>query len=198
MILVNMGAWALNLRRSDPLLSANSRLGRALKHPIHVGKVACGNLLQRATTSRSLGSWPEVDELSHQRGLFRVEQPDLHGPGTSHLGAYLPGPILATNSVGYRGTVFGDYLRAAMRRATFEPIEDDGSFFGRIAGFDGVWANADMLQECHDELKEVLDEWLVLRLTEGLPIPAIDGVSLKMLRQAAGCPRTHPQRDAPS
>ena len=136
--------------------------------------------------------------MSHERGFFCIEQPDLHGPEISRLDACLLCPTLLTNSVGYRGTVSDDYLRAAMRRATFEPIEDDGSFFGRIAGFDGVWANADMLQECHDELKEVLDEWLVLRLTEGLPIPAIDGVSLKMLRQAAGCPRTHPQRDAPS
>ena len=85
-----------------------------------------------------------------------------------------------------------------MRRATFEPIEDAGRYFGRILGLDGVWANADKLEECRDELKEVLEEWLLLRLAESLPIPAIDGIDLKMLRQAAGCPRTNPQRDAPS
>lgn len=94
--------------------------------------------------------------------------------------------------------MFGDYLRAALRRATFEPIEDDGSFFGRIPGLDGVWANADKLEECRDELREVLDEWLALSLREGLPIPAIDGINLKMLRHAAGCPRTNRQGDAPS
>ena len=72
-----------------------------------------------------------------------------------------------------------------MRRATFEPIEDDGSYFGRIPGLNGVWANAVKLEECRDELKEVLEEWLLLRLTECLPIPEIDGISLKMRRRAA-------------
>ena len=72
-----------------------------------------------------------------------------------------------------------------MHRATFELIEDDRTYFGRIIGLNGVWANADKLRECRDELKEVLEEWLLLRLTEGLPIPEVDGIDLKVRSQAA-------------
>ena len=65
-----------------------------------------------------------------------------------------------------------------MRRATFEVIEDDGSFYGRIPTVEGVWANAAKLNDCRAELKQVLEEWLLLRLSEELPIPKIDGIDL--------------------
>lgn len=48
------------------------------------------------------------------------------------------------------------YIHAAMRRARYE-ILSDGTFYGEIPGFQGVYANADTLEECRDELKEVLE-----------------------------------------
>jgi len=47
-----------------------------------------------------------------------------------------------------------EYVRAAMRRARYEILEDDGSFYGEIPGFDGVWATADTLEGCREELSE--------------------------------------------
>ena len=34
------------------------------------------------------------------------------------------------------------YIRAAMRQARYEIVEDDGSFYGDIPAIPGVWANA--------------------------------------------------------
>ena len=51
------------------------------------------------------------------------------------------------------------YIRAAMRKAHYEILPDDGSFYGEIDGFQGVYANADTLEACRDELEEVLEEW---------------------------------------
>lgn len=70
------------------------------------------------------------------------------------------------------------YIKAAMHKARFEILTDDQSFYGEIPGLDGVWANAGTLEECRDELEEVLEEWIALRLSKGLPIPAIDGIDL--------------------
>jgi predicted RNase H-like HicB family nuclease len=59
-----------------------------------------------------------------------------------------------------------------MRKATYELIED-GTFFGEIPGFEGVWGNAKTLEECRQELKETLEGWLILRLwlnDEDIPI----------------------------
>jgi len=53
-----------------------------------------------------------------------------------------------------------NYICAAMRQARYEILSDDGTFYGEIPGFDGVYANADTLEACREELKEVLEEWV--------------------------------------
>ncbi len=70
------------------------------------------------------------------------------------------------------------YLKAAMHKGKYEIIEDDGTFYGEIPGFDGVYANADTLETCRDELEEVLEEWLFFRISRNLPIPVVDGIEL--------------------
>lgn len=71
-----------------------------------------------------------------------------------------------------------EYVQGAMRKAKYEILEDDGSFYGEIPGFQGVWANAAALEECREELREVLEEWLLLRISRNMPVPAVDGIDL--------------------
>jgi len=63
------------------------------------------------------------------------------------------------------------YIRAAMRKAHYEILPDDGSFYGEIEGFQGVYANADTLEVCRDELEEVLEAWVTLRGAFRLDLP---------------------------
>ena len=58
-----------------------------------------------------------------------------------------------------------------MRQAQYEMIEDDDTFFGRIPTLDGVWASAPSLEGCREELEEVMEDWLLFRVSERLPIP---------------------------
>ena len=71
-----------------------------------------------------------------------------------------------------------EYMRAALRKAQYEILPDDGTFYGKIPGFDGVYANADTLEGCRDMLEEVLEEWILLRVFKHLPLPAVDGLDL--------------------
>lgn len=48
------------------------------------------------------------------------------------------------------------YVKAAMRRARYEILPDEKTFYGEIEGFQGVLANADTLEACRDQLEEVL------------------------------------------
>jgi predicted RNase H-like HicB family nuclease len=48
--------------------------------------------------------------------------------------------------------------------ARYEILPDDGTYYGEIVGFDGVYANAATLEACRDELEEVLEEWILLRV----------------------------------
>ena len=67
---------------------------------------------------------------------------------------------------------------------------DDGTWFGEIPGFEGVWANGPTVESCRKELVEVLEEWLILKLRDGDPMPVVGGVEIKVslvkeiLRQA--------------
>jgi predicted RNase H-like HicB family nuclease len=63
------------------------------------------------------------------------------------------------------------YIQAAMDKATYEILPDDRTFYGEIAGFDGVWANAATLEACRNELKEVLEGWILLRVSLHMPLP---------------------------
>jgi len=67
-----------------------------------------------------------------------------------------------------------------MKKARYEILEDDGSFYGKIPGFKGVYANADTLEECREELEEVLEEWLFFRISRNLFIPEVNGMELKI------------------
>jgi predicted RNase H-like HicB family nuclease len=68
------------------------------------------------------------------------------------------------------------YIQAALSRAVYEVLPDDGSIYGEIPGFQGVYSNAQTQEACAMELAEVLEEWLHIGLSRGQPVPAIPGV----------------------
>lgn len=53
--------------------------------------------------------------------------------------------------------LLAEYIEVAMRDFVYEILDDDGSYFGTVPGFQGAWANADTLEECRKELAEVLE-----------------------------------------
>jgi predicted RNase H-like HicB family nuclease len=71
-----------------------------------------------------------------------------------------------------------NYIRAAMHQARYEILPDDGTFYGEIPGFNGVYANADTLEACREELEEVLEEWILFRVSRQLPLPVVEGIEL--------------------
>ncbi len=70
-----------------------------------------------------------------------------------------------------------EYIVEAMSQAQYKILED-GTYFGEIPGFQGVWGNADTLELCRRELQEVLEEWLVLKLWDNEDVPQLAGITL--------------------
>jgi predicted RNase H-like HicB family nuclease len=70
------------------------------------------------------------------------------------------------------------YIQTAMRHAKYEILSDDGSFYGEIPICEGVYANATSLEECREQLEEVLEEWILFRVHKNLDLPVIDGIEL--------------------
>jgi len=76
--------------------------------------------------------------------------------------------------------MFTDYIDAAMEKAHYEILPDNGGYYGKITGLQGVWANSSTLEGCRKELKEVLEEWIILGLQKGHHIPIIGDIDLNM------------------
>jgi len=76
------------------------------------------------------------------------------------------------------------YINAAMRKAHYDILPDNEGYFGNIEGLKGVWANAKTLEACREELRQVLEEWIILGLKMGHNIPPIDGIELKIKKVA--------------
>lgn len=52
-----------------------------------------------------------------------------------------------------------DFINSKLKNAAYR-ILGDGTYFGEIRGIKGVWANSNSLEECREELKEVLEDWV--------------------------------------
>lgn len=77
------------------------------------------------------------------------------------------------------------YIDAAMRRARYEVLPDDGTYYGEIPGFEGVWANAETLEACRAELEDVLGDWILVGLWKHHDLPVVDDIELTV-KEAAG------------
>lgn len=76
------------------------------------------------------------------------------------------------------------YIQAAMHKAKYKILSDDDTFYGEIPNFQGVWANAGTLEACREELAEVLEEWILLRVSRNLALPVVDGIELSIKKVA--------------
>ena len=76
--------------------------------------------------------------------------------------------------------MFTAYINAAMKKAHYEILPNNEGYFGIIKDLQGVWANADSLEACREELKEVLEEWILLGIKMGHTIPIINGIDLNV------------------
>jgi predicted RNase H-like HicB family nuclease len=73
-----------------------------------------------------------------------------------------------------------EYVQAALRHAKYEILPDDGTYYGEIPECNGVYANTETLEQCREQLREVLEEWVLLRVHRNLPLPTIDGIELRI------------------
>jgi len=76
------------------------------------------------------------------------------------------------------------FVETAMHEARYNMLED-GTFFGEIPSCPGAWANEKTLEVCRDVLREVLEEWLILKLRDGDLPPKIGGIDLNTIAAEA-------------
>ncbi len=73
--------------------------------------------------------------------------------------------------------VLTEYIDKLMERAVYDKLED-GTFTGNIPECKGVIAFGKTLRECEDELRSVLEDWILVGLKLGHPLPIINKINL--------------------
>jgi predicted RNase H-like HicB family nuclease len=68
------------------------------------------------------------------------------------------------------------YLYTALAHAQYEELPDDEGVYAEIPGFQGVWANAPTFDACRAELASTLEDWITVRLADGLDLPELSGL----------------------
>jgi predicted RNase H-like HicB family nuclease len=66
-----------------------------------------------------------------------------------------------------------------MRRAKYEILEEEGSIYGHTPDLPGAWAKASTLEECREELQEVVEDWIMTSIAAHDPLPVIEGINLE-------------------
>ena len=73
-----------------------------------------------------------------------------------------------------------EYIRTALECAHYEIIEDEEPFYGEVSPLAGVWATGKTLEECRRNLAEAIEDWVLLSIAKGLPIPALGQVAIHL------------------
>lgn len=68
--------------------------------------------------------------------------------------------------------MLSSFLKEKLNSASYKILADK-TYFGEVKGARGVWANAKTLEKCRTELKEVLEDWLLLKIKSGDTVPGL-------------------------
>ena len=71
------------------------------------------------------------------------------------------------------------YINAALSHAHYEIIKDEEPYYGEISQLQGVWATGKSLEECRENLADVIEGWIIIRIQKGIPIPPVDGIIIQ-------------------
>lgn len=69
------------------------------------------------------------------------------------------------------------YIDKALRRARYAEA-DPGVYCATVPGLRGVLATGSTLEGCRDQLAEVIEEWVLVRVARGLTVPSLGGVTV--------------------
>ena len=75
--------------------------------------------------------------------------------------------------------MIANYIAAALRRARYQTV-DGGLFCATVPGLRGVIATARTVERCRTELAEVIEAWILVRVSRGLRVPALGRTTVQV------------------
>ena len=66
--------------------------------------------------------------------------------------------------------MISEFVEQSLKRAKYKVL-GDGMYYAEIPRLRGVWAQGKTREECRQELREVIEEWLLLKVHSHHPVP---------------------------
>ena len=79
-----------------------------------------------------------------------------------------------------------EYVEEALRRAHYEIIEDEEPYYGEVPELKGVWASGKTLEDCRENLKDVIEGWILISLKKNITVPPLGKCEIKETQVAVG------------
>lgn len=76
-----------------------------------------------------------------------------------------------------------EYIEEALKRARYEIINDEEPYYGEVEELKGVWATGKTLEECRNNLKDVIEGWILLSIKKGIEIPKLGNYEIKEIQE---------------
>ncbi|MCH7973574.1 MAG: type II toxin-antitoxin system HicB family antitoxin [Bacteroidetes bacterium] len=73
--------------------------------------------------------------------------------------------------------ILSEYIDRLLSKALYDKLKD-GSYSGKIPECKGVIAFGSSLRECQDELRSTLEDWILVGLKLGHPLPIVGKINL--------------------
>lgn len=72
--------------------------------------------------------------------------------------------------------MISQFVEQSLKRAKYKILKD-GMYYAEVPRLHGVWAQGKTLEECRQELSEVIEEWLLLKVHSHHPVPGLPFVA---------------------
>ena len=76
-----------------------------------------------------------------------------------------------------------EYIEEALKRARYEIIQDEEPYYGEVTELEGVWATGKSLEQCRENLRDVLDGWILIHIQKGLVIPRLGDLQVQLPKE---------------
>ncbi len=81
--------------------------------------------------------------------------------------------------------MFAEYIQAALERAVYKTLEgEEEPIFVSVPELPGAWATGKTVEEARKELIGVIEEWVLLGIRLGHPIPPIGGHTISFSQES--------------
>ena len=75
-------------------------------------------------------------------------------------------------------------IESALKKAKIERMDEEEMYYGEIEELKGIWATGSSHEECVQNLRQAIEDWVSFSTQTELPITALEDFEIKNIEEA--------------